>query len=120
MFINLSNHPSEQWSKEQITAAMKFGQIRDIPFPSIDPEWDNKAVLELAGDYFEKATAMADPDLTVMVQGEFVFTFSLVRMLKEQGYKAVAACTKRVVVETRQEDVSVKTTKFQFVQFREY
>ncbi|MBK8390607.1 MAG: hypothetical protein IPL23_15555 [Saprospiraceae bacterium] len=32
MLINLSNHPSANWSTNQITAASKYGDIIDIPF----------------------------------------------------------------------------------------
>ena len=37
MFINHTNHPSQYWSDEQLTAAHQYGEVVDIPFPLIDP-----------------------------------------------------------------------------------
>ena len=37
VFINLSNHRSENWGNDQIEAASRFGEIVDLPFPNVEP-----------------------------------------------------------------------------------
>ena len=37
MFINLSNHTSENWGEFQKKEAIKYGDIIDMPFPAISP-----------------------------------------------------------------------------------
>lgn len=45
MFINFTNHSSEKWSGEQRMAAERYGEIVDIPFPSVPPpEYDSQRV----------------------------------------------------------------------------
>lgn len=34
MFINLTNHPSDKWSKEQLEAARKYGEVVELVFPN--------------------------------------------------------------------------------------
>jgi hypothetical protein len=34
MIINLSNHPSANWTTEQLIVAKTFGEIVDLPFPN--------------------------------------------------------------------------------------
>ena len=36
MFLNFSNHASENWGEEQSAAAGKYGKIVDFPFPQVD------------------------------------------------------------------------------------
>ena len=38
MFVNLSNHPSSNWTPEQISAA--GGNVVDLPFPQVLPDGD--------------------------------------------------------------------------------
>lgn len=127
MFINVSNHPSNKWSKEQYQAAVKFGDIVDFAFPQIDPNLTTSAVKETVDNYFNdieklrKENNLSQNDIIVMVSGEFTFTFHLVEILKTNGYRPVCACTKRESEEVLQEDGStLKLAKFTFVQFREY
>ncbi len=119
MFINHTNHPSEFWNQDQITAASAYGEIIDIPFPVIDPHWDDeeidKLVLQNGGIIEEK-----HPDM-VLCQGEFIYAFRLIEYLKRRGIKVVAACSERVAREKQNEDGTVvKESVFRFVQFREY
>lgn len=121
MFINVSNHPSEKWGADQSAAAQAYGPIVDLPFPDIDPRLDREAVLALAQEYYARVCALAPEGTTVMVSGEFTFTYHLVALLLAGGYHPVSACTRREAVETVQPDGSVvKTARFVFVQFREY
>lgn len=127
MFINISNHPSKNWSKEQYQVATQNGDIVDFSFPQIDPNLTTNQVKELVDEYFvkietiRKENNLLPDDITIMVSGEFTFTFHLVEILKKKGYIPVCACTKRESKEILQEDGStLKIAKFTFIQFREY
>jgi CRISPR-associated protein Csx16 len=52
-----------------------------------------------------------------MVQGEFTLAHRLVGELQRRGIVCVAATTRREVIE---DTGGVKTTRFEFVRFREY
>jgi CRISPR-associated protein Csx16 len=52
-----------------------------------------------------------------MVQGEFTLAHALVRRLQQKGIVCLAATTRREVVE---QSAGIKTTRFEFVRFREY
>ena len=47
IFINHTNHPSARWSAAQRAAAEGYGEIVDLPFPDIAPDWDEAAVARL-------------------------------------------------------------------------
>ena len=119
MFINFSNHNSSNWSKEQIDAARKFGDIVDVSFPSVPANADSKDVMDLANSNVEKILKL-NPDC-VMCQGEFTLTYAIVNMLKEKGIKVVAGCSDRDVVERIDENgLYEKKAIYRFVQFRDY
>ncbi len=55
MLLNLSNIPVSGWSKKQISTAEKeFGEITELPFPQIYPEWETSDITKLAIEYSEK------------------------------------------------------------------
>lgn len=118
-FINLSNHPSNKWDEKQINAAEQYGEIIDIPFPDIAAQADENEIVGLAEQYLN---CISDYHFTtVMVQGEFTFTYHLVKMLEEKGIPALAACSEREVEEIVNADGSVsKKVDFRFVRFRNY
>lgn len=119
MFINLSNHPSSLWMEKQIEVAKTYGDIIDMSFPQIDPEWDDSMINQLVDEYLVKVCEYDKP--VVMLQGEMVFSYRLITKLKEKGIKVVAACSKRVAIEKHDEEGnSIKTSIFQFIRFREY
>lgn len=125
MFVNLSNHPSEGWSTEQLKEAGKYGSVVDIAFPQVDTKAGSEEINDLVvGKYNEISSALADKGdkiNVVMVEGEFVFTCRMVTLLKEKGIKTVAAVTARETSEEKQPDGSVKKiSKFRFEGFREY
>ena len=48
IFVNFTNHPSAYWDENQRKEALKYGMIRDMPFPSVDPESDEAYIDSLA------------------------------------------------------------------------
>lgn len=116
MFVNLTNHPSKIWSKEQLYAAHRYGSIVDICFPNIEPSFSSLKVKKIAESTVDRITALGK-DITVHIMGEMTFTFMVVTRLKELGIKCVASTTER---KTTYNDDGTKVSEFQFVKFREY
>lgn len=125
MFINVSNHVSEKWSKEQREAAEQYGTIKDLQFPNINPSLKSEDINKLVDNFIADVLILAnevpeDNQLIVMVQGEFIFTFRLVFELKKAGIKVVAARSERKVVEKVVDGVTKKDSEFKFAGFMEY
>lgn len=119
MFVNFSNHISDNWSKEQIEAASVYGEIVDVEFPILNPEMTEEDIVRIGDEYIEKI-ASYNPD-AVMCQGEFTLIFYVVNGLLKKGITCLAACTNRVTVENILEDGTVKKeSEFRFVGFRKY
>jgi len=114
--LNLSNHPSERWSKEQKAAAMEqYESITDLPFPNIDPVMTNEDLEQLADEYLDRILG-AQPT-AVHLMGEMTFTHALVQKLKAAGIPCVASTSQRLAEELPD---GTKKVRFQFVQFRAY
>lgn len=120
IFVNFSNHPSSRWSEEQLkVAGQQYGEIVDVPFPSLDPCMDERAIAEIGEDCIEKILKLSP--CAVMCQGEFTLTFYVVNRLINKGISCVSACSERSSVEVMQEDGSVrKESLFLFSGFRKY
>ncbi len=116
MFINLSNHPSDGWSEEQLAAANKYGEIVDIHFPNIEPSFTSLMVNNLADDTINAITALGK-DVTVHIMGEMTFTYAVVCRLKALGIICLASTTERNIIILPD---GKKVSEFKFVQFREY
>ncbi len=123
MLINLSNHPSNKWQKKQISlAAKEYGQIHDMDFPAVPPEFDKKEVQLLAKDLLNKILFMFhnnnnDSGVNVVhIQGEFTLVFSLITLLRSKKIKCIASTSIRDVEETGDKRVII----FKFEKFREY
>lgn len=118
MLINLSNHPSKNWSIEQLNAAEQFGEIVDIPFPAVSPFAPLADVKNIALEYFQLIISKGEKsELVVNLSGEFTLVFSLVELLKREGIQVVCATSERNVLVN---DDGTKTIKFDFVAFRNY
>ena len=117
LFLNLSNHPSEQWSEEQLAAAREYGNIEDMEFPDIPPGATEEELMNFAEKTAKEILQKAEnADITVHVMGEMTFTYALISRLKAEGITCVASTTDRIA----EEKDGVKTSKFKFVRFREY
>lgn len=121
MMINLSNHPLQDWSKAQATAArQQYNSIIDMPFPEVDPDWEISAVYNLATviakqclQILEKST---DTHNAIHVMGELTFCFQFVRLMQQHGIVCVASTTERIAVVT----ANGKVSRFVFSNFRPY
>jgi len=130
MFFNISNHPSKNWDKKQIDEAIAIdsfvmegewskGQITDIPFPNIPPRASTEEVIKITSEVVQQVKDKRFSDSFIldsaMVMGEFSACFYIIRELMNIGINVFVATTERVVTEKD----GVKTTVFNFVQFRE-
>lgn len=118
MFVNFSNHPIEKWGERQLEAAKHYGEIVDIAFPHVNPEYSTEKVKEIADEYADKIIK-SHPDC-VLCQGEFCVSYHVISELKKVGVKVVAACSERKSEEVVIKNEIKKISKFVFVQFREY
>lgn len=119
MFVNFSNHPSNRWSEDQLAAARVYGEIEDIPFPSISSSATAEEVLSLSKNAALGIIFMR-PSM-VLVQGEMTTVYAVVAALQAAGVPCCAACSDRVSEERVLPDGSTeKVSTFKFVQFREY
>lgn len=121
MLLNLSNHPYEKWDeKQKHTALNQFYSVEDIPFPEIDPVADTAEVALLAAEYLfrckVKLAESKDKSNAVHISGEPCFLFQFVALAKEQQIDCVCSTTLRLVTN----EGNLKTSIFQFVQFRKY
>ena len=128
MLINLSNHPAYKiendkeicvWDEKQMKTVSEYGEIVDLPFPNIPPEYTTEEVQSLALEYLQKCETLILPGekSAVHVTGEVTFCFILIQMLLKKGYKCMAATSERNVTEGENGE---KIVKFKFKHFREY
>lgn len=119
VFINHSNHPMANWSPEQKQAALAYGaSILDMAFPVLPANYTEQQIAELTQKSFSHIISLQPA--AVLCQGEFTYTYSLVKLLKEKGIPVLAACSERKSKEEWNGSVSRKVSYFRFVQFRQY
>ena len=119
MLINCTNHPYEIWNEPQREAAKCYGEVRDLPFPPIDPSAEPEQLRVLATEYADKIKSM-QPE-AVLVAGEFTFAFMLVDKLLTDGVTVLSSCSKRVTEEVKNADgTNEKKSVFLFERFRKY
>ncbi len=122
MLLNLTNHPSEKWGKDQTSAAKnQWGEIMDMAFPQIDPNSDESNIERMVSDTFgEIRTIIPEPSEkdAIHLMGEQTFCFALISRLLDAGYNVVASTTERQKVIL--EDGITEQSVFTFKQFRTY
>ena len=114
MFVNFTNHPSNQWDDNQIRAAHIYGESVDVPFPEVDPTADEDYITSLA-DTCMKEILKHHPT-AVLCQGEFCLAYQVISRCKALGIPVLAACSKRCV----EENGNRKIVTFSFARFRRY
>lgn len=118
ILLNISNHPSSAWSKQQLEAAQKYGEVIDMSFPDISSSSTKSDIATLAEDRLKKIIdSYADTVITAHIMGEMTFTYQLVTLLKSKGICCVASCTERVVQDLGN---GKRVSQFCFEKFREY
>jgi CRISPR-associated protein Csx16 len=118
VFVNLSNHSCADWDAAQRAAALELApEIRDWPFPEVPPEAEAEEITALADEIVARLAGELPGAAHAMVQGEFTLAHALVGRLRQRGISCLAATTRREVVG---QAGGIKTTRFEFVRFREY
>ena len=118
LFINLSNHSSDDWKESQLKEAKSYGRIVDIPFPTVSPNCSPTDIESLSEETIASIIKEFPHDnTTIHIMGEMTLTYALVTELKALGYTCVASTTERKVTIDKNGD---KIVHFEFVQFREY
>ena len=120
LLVNVSNHPSATaWPKNQTEAARPYGEIVDFPLPSMEADTTLEETEAIAEEYCEKICAM-QPD-AVIVMGEFVFVYQLVRRLLDAGVTVLSTRSHRSVVETRLFGrIPLRSSRYHFEAFVPY
>lgn len=116
MLINLSNHPSQGWSREQTEAASAYGEIVDMAFPDVNPQWDEREIAAKADEICGRICGMDDVR-AVHVAGEPTLVFALVSRLLDRGVRCVSSTTERISQELPD---GRKLSAFRFVRLREF
>lgn len=120
MLLNVTNHASSSWSGAQLQAAHEqFGPVIDLPFPHIDAQMEDEKINRLAREYLMKIESFDNP--TVLLQGEFIFTYRLICLLKQKGIRVIA-CQSNIEREEYLDENqnTVKRTIYRFSRFLEY
>jgi len=121
IFVNLSNHPSHLWVKEQREAAGE--NIIDFPFPNIDPRATRLDIGLMAINTYnaimkEVGNGYVSDNITILVQGEMGFVYQMVEYLHLQGIMRVVHATSERLSEVMPSGDKLVT--FKFIQFRLY
>ena len=95
MLLNCSNHPSAGWGEALLEAAKQYGEVKDLPFPQIEPAMTTQELRRLTDEYAKRIEAL-HPD-AVMAAGEFTFLFMLVK----EEYRKKGTLPEKLTVTTR-------------------
>ncbi len=114
VFVNFTNHPSAQWKENQRKEAEIYGDIIDIPFPTVSPSLSEQEVSNLASKCLK--VILDRKPAAVLCQGEFTLSYKVIVGLQKAGIKVLAACSDR----NTELVGDVKKVIFCFVKFREY
>ena len=114
IFINLTNHPSDEWSIEQLLAAEKYGKVIDVPFPNVPADAGADDISTLCNIIVDKVISY-HPAI-VLCQGEFTLAFRIINRLMDNNITVVAACSERIAIVNGNK----KESYFNFTQFRAY
>lgn len=118
IFINLSNHPSCQWTKEQIDAANLYGDIVDMKFPQVNPDNTTKELSTIADNIVEEICSYrTEANVTAHIMGEMGLTFMIVKRLMVRGIHCVCSTSYRIVGD---KGGGKRLVEFHFNKFRDY
>ena len=118
-FINFSNHPSILWNSKQRSAAEEYGDIIDLPFPSVSATASEKQIAEMADIWVDKIMELHPT--AVLCQGEFTLSFAVIDRLLHLNILVLSACSDRHSKETILDGgTTKKNVEFDFVKFRRF
>lgn len=118
LLINLSNHPYDKWTEEQKNAAKEYGEVRDMPFPDINPDDGTEQIRKKADEYISEIIKLnAEHAVTVHLMGEMSFVVYAVSRLSELGIRCICSTSER---DTEDLGDGEKKAKFHFKRFRDY
>ena len=120
MLTNLSNHPVSSWPDEQYQYAFsRWGEVLDVPFPSVPPASDEADIMCRVRKYLELLPGKeAGP---VFVSGEYSFTYAMADLLMKRGYRVMYAESENTLTLTTLEDGSTeRRMAYRFIRFRDY
>lgn len=134
LFINFSDTPSKDWSKEQLNAVREMIindddiehviDIVDLPFPTINPAASTKEVHNEAIRYLDVIENIAKRhnitnnfNIIVFIDGDPTFTYAFVFIAKDIYIKCVNATYNHFIIDVT---THIEDTRTEFVQFREY
>lgn len=121
IIINVSNHPSSKWSKEQIDAC-NGAAILDLQFPNINSKataYEMDAACYAFADWLTSAVYGVDKHYVhFLVAGELGAHFRITGFLKMAGYSVIQATSERNTVVS--EDGKTKTVTFNFGILRQF
>ena len=134
IFINVSNHRIDTWTKEQLEEAtiLGNGNIVDIPFPYVHPEMNELQIEDMAIDLIETILNHIDVDndrvAYIHIMGELGLTYKAVDSLFKIKYEedigvellVIHSTTSRDVHEFKEGNLTKKNVVFKFIQFRSY
>ena len=80
-------------SNEQKKAALNYGEIIDIPFPSVDSNGDESYIKETGNKMIERI--MSYHPKAVLCQGEFTLAYYIISALMRNEIIVLAACSNR-------------------------
>ena len=115
MLLNISNHPSSQWSADQLEASKEYGEVLDIPFPDTPSTATISDITQMADRVVEFIKQYDNP--TVHIMGEMTLTYAIVRRLRSSGIICLASTTQRI--KQHLED-GIFLSEFVFHAFRQY
>ena len=118
VFINLSNHPLNEWDNAQQLAAKAYGRLENMAFPIVSPQATDKDIHQLADEWVARIEEKyRDAEIAVHVMGEMTLTYAIVSRLKAVGIVCLASTTRR---EVKMLEGGRREVVFEFVAFREY
>lgn len=122
LLYNVTNHPHDKWSPEQLKAAHELAdEIAYMPFLNVSPSAEERTIrawaADIAGTIIGAKKRNDVDDVVALVQGEMTLTYAIVQSLIAHGIKVVAATSERISVDNGD---GSKTVKFKFCKFREY
>jgi hypothetical protein len=115
LLANVTSHAIAGWSTEQRVGAEELANhLYDLPFPHVEPEWEEEKLDEGAEDVAKKCR---EGTTHALVMGEYALTVRIVQRLQQRGVTCVVTRQRRDVIDLGD---GRREQRFAFLGFREY